>query len=109
MAVGTLDPASGSVPETFRPSVDEVLGVVEETETSDWRVLSSVTLRGGVDSEESSGVEVCWCSVASGCLSERGLSLGHSGLPVSEPFPVWVTCCSVASLLSVLVVGALWV
>lgn len=54
--VPTLDPDPSSVPETFT-GVKE--GGVEETETSDWLVLSSVTQRGGVESGVSCAVEEC--------------------------------------------------
>lgn len=57
--VPTLEPDPCSVPEMFvRPSVGEVTGGVKETDTSDWSVLGSVILRGGVESEVSSDVEV---------------------------------------------------
>lgn len=60
MEVPTLDPGPWSVPEVYvGPSAGEVTGGVEETDTSDWSVLGSVTLRGGVESEVSSDVEVC--------------------------------------------------
>lgn len=56
-----LEPEAWSVPEMFAgPSEGEVTGGVEETgDTSDWSVLGSVELRGGVESEVSSDVEVC--------------------------------------------------
>ncbi len=58
--VPTLEPDPWSVPEMFAgPSAGEVMGGVEETDTSDWSVLGSVTLRGGVESEVSCDVEVC--------------------------------------------------
>lgn len=59
MEVPTLDPSCWSVPEVYvGPSAGEVTGGMEETDTSDWSVLGSVTLRGGVESEVSSDVEV---------------------------------------------------
>lgn len=53
-----LDPSS--VPETLveLPAVAVKAGG-EETDTSDWSVLGSVTLRGGVESEVSSAVDMC--------------------------------------------------
>lgn len=57
MEVVTSDPCS--VPEmSVGPSAGEVTEGVKETDTSDWSVLSSVTLRGGVESEVSSDVAV---------------------------------------------------
>lgn len=59
MEVPTLEPDSCSVPETFAgPSAGEVTGGVEETDASEWSVLGSVTLKGGVESGVSSEVEV---------------------------------------------------
>lgn len=55
MEVPTLEPNPCSVPEMF---VGEVTEGAEETDTSDWSVLGSVTLRGGVESEVSSDVEM---------------------------------------------------
>ncbi len=60
VGVPTLEPDPCSVPEMFvGPSAGEVMGGVEDTDTSDWSVLSSVTLRGGVESEVSCDVVVC--------------------------------------------------
>lgn len=43
----------------MRPCAGEVRGGgVEESDTSDWSVLGSVTLRDGVDSDVSSDVEL---------------------------------------------------
>ena len=53
--VPTLDPDPWSVPEMFvGPPAGEVMGGVEETDASDWSVLGSVTLGGGVELEVSS-------------------------------------------------------
>lgn len=58
--VSTLEPDPWSVPEMFvGPPAGEVMGGVDEMDTSDWSVLGSVTLRGGVELEVSSDVEVC--------------------------------------------------
>lgn len=58
--VPTLEPDPWSVPEMcVEPSAGEVTGDVEETDTSGWSVLGSVTLRGGVESDVSSDVEMC--------------------------------------------------
>lgn len=59
--VATLDADSaGSVPEMLvGPSVAELRVGVEDINTSDWSVLSSVTLRDGVESEVPSDAEVC--------------------------------------------------
>ena len=60
MDVPTLEPAPWSVLETLvRPPTGEVKGGVEETDTSDWSVLGSGILRGGVESEVCRDVEVC--------------------------------------------------
>lgn len=57
MEVPTLEPCS--VPEMFvGPSAGDVTEGVEETDTSNCSVLGSVALRGGVESEVSSDVDV---------------------------------------------------
>lgn len=63
------DSVEASTPETdpwsvrellTAPSTDEVKGgVEEEMETSAWSVLGSVSLRGGVESADSSDADVC--------------------------------------------------
>lgn len=59
MEVVTLEPDPCSVPEMLvGPCAGEVTVGMEETDTSDWSVLGSVTLRGGVESEVSSDVGV---------------------------------------------------
>lgn len=56
----TLGPDPWSVPETLVTSpTGEVKGGAEETDTSDWSVVGSSTLRGGVESEVSCDAEVC--------------------------------------------------
>lgn len=62
-------------------------GVVDEMDTSDWSVLGSVTLRGGVESEVPSDVEVCSCWVALGGPVKVWVPLDTPGLPVSEIIP----------------------
>lgn len=110
--VPTLEPGPRSVPEVFAgPSADEVTGGVEETDTSDWSVPGSVTLRGGVESEVSSDVKVWSCWVALGGPFKLWVPLDSAGLPVSENIALKerVMCWSVVSPPSVLVDGALWV
>lgn len=59
MELPTLEPDPWSVPEMFvGTSAGEVTGGVKEKDISDWPVLGSVTLRGGVESEVSSDVEL---------------------------------------------------
>lgn len=54
-----LEPNPCSVPEMLAgPPAGEVKGGVEENDTSDWSVLGSVTLKGGVESDVSSDVDV---------------------------------------------------
>lgn len=62
-------------------------GGVDETDTSDWSVLSSVTLRGGVESEVPSDVEACSFWVALGGPVKVWVPLDAPGLPVSENIP----------------------
>lgn len=110
--VPTLESDPWSVPETLvGPPAGEVKGGVEETDTSDRSVLGSVTLRGGVESEVCSDVDVCSCWLELGCPVKLWVPLEPAGLPVSEkpPLEESVLCSSVVSLPSVLVDGALWV
>lgn len=111
--VPTLEPGTWSVPEVFAgPSAGEVPEGVEETDTSDWSVLGSVALSGGVESDVSSAVDVCCCWVELGCsFKPLWVPVDPPGPPVSENLPLkeWVVCWSVVSLLSVLVDRALWV
>lgn len=52
------EPDTWSVPEMFvESSAGDVTGGVEETDTSGWPVLGTVSLSGGVESEVSSDVE----------------------------------------------------
>lgn len=59
MEVVTLEADPCSVPEmSVGPCAGEVAVAMEVKDTVDWSVLGSVTLRGGVESEVSSDVEV---------------------------------------------------
>ena len=98
----TLKPRPCSVQETFTgPPAGEVTDDEEDTDTSDLSVLSSVTLRGGVESEVSSDVAVYRGSVALGCPVKLWV-------PPELRLKELVLCCrSVVSPLSVLVDRAL--
>lgn len=53
------EPDTWSVPEMFVESyAGDVMGGVEETGTSGWPVLGTVSLSGGVESEVSSDVDM---------------------------------------------------
>lgn len=69
-------------------------------------MLGSVTLVDDVESDGSSDVDVCCCSVALGCPVILWVPLELAGLPVSENTPLNE---SVTSLPVIPVDGALWV
>lgn len=108
--VPTLESEPWSDPETLvGPPAGEVKGGVEETDTSDRSVFGSVILRGGVESEVCSDVDVCSCWLELGCPVKLWVPLEPVGLPASvkTPLEASVLCSSVVSLPSVLVDGAL--
>lgn len=63
----------------------EMTGGVDETDTSDWSVLGSVTLRCGVESEVPFDVEVS--SVALGAPVKVWVPLDTPVLPLSGSIP----------------------
>lgn len=79
---------SWSFPEAF---VDASVCEVTEGELvqagSGWLVLVSLTLRGGVESEVSSDVELCWCRLPLGCVFILWVPVGLPVLSVSETNP----------------------
>lgn len=76
-----------SVPEMLVGSTaGEMTGGVDETDTSEWSALGSVTMTEGVELEVPSDVTISWCWVAfSGPIK---VLLETPGLPVSETIPL---------------------
>lgn len=79
---------SWSFPEAL---VDASVCEVTESELvqagSGWLVLVSLTLRGGVESEVSSDVELCWCRLTLGCVFILWVPVGRPVLSASETNP----------------------
>lgn len=96
---------SWSVPEAFvEASVCEVTEGELVQAGSGWLVLVSLTLRGGVESEVSSDVELCWCRLTFGCVFILWVTAGLPVLSASDTNPSKgrVTFWSVASVKSAL-------
>lgn len=79
---------SWSFPEAFVDASEcEVAGGELVQAGSGWLVLVSPTLRGGVESEVSSDVEVCWCQLTLGCVFILWVPVGLPVLSESETNP----------------------
>lgn len=94
------------------PPPDAVeVGAEGEMDTSDWSVLGSIARRDGVESEDPTDADVCWCWVALGSWVKFWDPPGQTGLPLSVKVPLnelvkrWLA----VSPPSVFVAGALWV
>lgn len=102
-----------SVPEMLLapPTKGVEVGVEGEMDMSVWSVLSSITLRDGVESEDSSDTDVSCCWVALDSSVKFWDSLGQTGLPLSVKVLLnkLVKCWLAVSPPLVFVAGALWV
>lgn len=84
----TLEPEPWYVSDTLVGlPTDEMTEGVDATDMSEGSVLGLVTLRGGVESEVSSDVEMSLCWVALSGTNKVWVSLDASGLPISENDP----------------------
>lgn len=104
-SVGDSRRISWSFPEAFvDTSVCEVTVGQLVQAGSGWPVLVSLTLRGGVVSEVSSDVELCWCWLTLGWVFILWVPAGLPVLSVSDTMPSKgrVTFWSLASVKSAL-------